>query len=104
MVVSRGGATSASEYMALGIPAIIIPSPYVTNNHQYENAKAMFDCGAAYLLEEKDLNVNNTISIIDKLMNDDKKLKEMATAAKKMSHPNAAYDIIKLIKEVAGKN
>ena len=69
--------TSASEYMALGIPAIIIPSPYVTNNHQYENAKAMFDCGAAYLLEEKDLNVNNTISIIDKLMNDDKKLKEM---------------------------
>ena len=104
LVVSRGGATSASEYMALGIPAIIIPSPYVTNNHQYENAKAMFDCGAAYLLEEKDLNVNNTISIIDKLMNDDKKLKEMATAAKKMSHPNAAYDIIKLIKEVAGKN
>ncbi|MGI6509304.1 MAG: undecaprenyldiphospho-muramoylpentapeptide beta-N-acetylglucosaminyltransferase [Erysipelotrichaceae bacterium] len=103
LVVSRGGATSASEYMALGVPTIIVPSPYVTNNHQYINAKEMFDQGASYLLEEKDLNVNNTISIIEKLMNDDEKLKEMSIAAKKMSHPNAAYDIIDLMKEVAGK-
>lgn len=104
LVVSRGGATSASEYMALGVPTIIVPSPYVTNNHQYINAKEMFDQGASYLLEEKDLNVNNTISIIEKLMNDDEKLKEMSIAAKKMSHPNAAYDIIDLMKEVVGKN
>lgn len=103
LVVSRGGATSASEYMALGVPTIIVPSPYVTNNHQYINAKEMFDQGASYLLEEKDLNVNNTISIIEKLMNDDEKLKEMSIAAKKMSHPNAAYDIIDLMKEVVGK-
>jgi len=104
LVISRGGATSAREYMALGIPTIIVPSPYVPNNHQYINAKEMFDRKAAYLLEEKDLNVNNTISIIDELMNDDEKLKQMSNAAKKMSYPNAAYDIVNLMKEVAGKN
>ncbi|NLZ75225.1 MAG: undecaprenyldiphospho-muramoylpentapeptide beta-N-acetylglucosaminyltransferase [Erysipelotrichia bacterium] len=104
LVISRGGATSASEFMALGIPTIIIPSPYVPNNHQYINAKEMFDNGASYLLEEKDLNVNNTISIIDELMNDDKKLKEMSIAAKNMSHPNAAYDFINLMKELVGKD
>lgn len=49
LVISRGGATSASEYMALGVPTIIVPSPYVTNNHQYINAKEMFDKGASYL-------------------------------------------------------
>ena len=104
LVISRGGATSAREYMALGIPTIIVPSPYVPNNHQYINAKEMFDRKAAYLLEEKDLNVNNTISIIDELMNDDEKLKQMSNAAKKMSYPNAAYDIVNLMKEVAGNN
>ncbi|MGI6608204.1 MAG: undecaprenyldiphospho-muramoylpentapeptide beta-N-acetylglucosaminyltransferase [Erysipelotrichaceae bacterium] len=104
LVVSRAGATSASEYMSLGIPTIIIPSPYVTNNHQYMNAKEMFDKGASFLLEEKDLNVNNTVSIIEKLINDDEKLQEMSVAARKMSHTNAAYDIISLMKEVTGKN
>lgn len=104
LVISRGGATSASEYMALGVPTIIVPSPYVTNNHQYINAKEMFDKGASYLLEEKDLQVNNTISIIEKLINDDEKLNAMSIAAKMMSHPNAAYDIINLMKETAGKN
>ncbi len=104
LVVSRGGATSASEFMALGVPTIIIPSPYVTNNHQYINAKEMFDQGASYLLEEKDLNVNNTISIIENLIKDDEKLLKMSNAAKNMSHPNAAYDIIELIKETVGKN
>ncbi|MDO4378769.1 MAG: undecaprenyldiphospho-muramoylpentapeptide beta-N-acetylglucosaminyltransferase [Erysipelotrichia bacterium] len=103
LVISRGGATSACEYMALGIPTIIIPSPFVTNNHQYYNAKAMFDAGAAHLLEEKDLSVENTVSLIDNLMNDQQKLHEMSLAAKKMAHPQAAYDMIDLIKRLVGK-
>lgn len=103
LVVSRGGATSACEYMSLGIPTIIVPSPFVTNNHQYYNAKAMFDAGASYLLEEKDLGVEKTVSLIDNLMNDQQKLQEMALAAKNMAHPQAAYAMITLIKRLAGK-
>lgn len=104
LVLSRGGATSACEYMALAIPTIIIPSPFVTNNHQYYNAKEMFEQGASCLLEEKDLNVDNTITLIDSLINDDEKLQKMSDAAKKMSHPNAALDMVKEIKRLVGKN
>jgi len=104
LVMSRGGATSASEYMALGVPTIIVPSPYVTNNHQFVNAKAMLDNGASVLLEEKDMNAENTIQLIDSLIHDDEKLQKMSENARAMSHPQAAYDIIKLIKELTGKN
>ena len=103
LVMSRGGATSASEYMALGIPTIIVPSPYVTNNHQYLNAKAMLDNGAACLLEEKDMTVAATVEMIENLIHDDAKLAQMSHNAKAMSHPEAAGDLVKLIKKVAGK-
>ena len=56
------------------------------------------------LLEEKDLNVDNTITLIDSLINDDEKLQKMSDAAKKMSHPNAALDMVKEIKRLVGKN
>ncbi len=102
LVMSRGGATSASEYMALGIPTIIVPSPYVTNNHQFLNAKAMLEAGASYLLEEKDMDIQNTVEIIDTLIHDDEKLADMSAKAKAMSHPNAANDIIDLMKELVG--
>jgi len=103
LVMSRGGATSAAEYMALGVPTIIVPSPFVTNNHQFVNAQSLVENGASVLLEEKDITVERAISLIDELMNDTERLNAMSLAAKKMSHPNAAYDMIKLIKEVAGK-
>jgi len=55
LVISRAGAIAVSEITACGKPAILVPSPNVTNNHQFFNAKAIADEGAAILLEEKDL-------------------------------------------------
>lgn len=55
IVVCRAGAMTLSEIAALGKAAVIIPSPNVTNNHQYKNAKVLADGGAAVLIEEKDL-------------------------------------------------
>ena len=55
IVVSRAGAIAVSEICACGKPSILVPSPNVTNNHQYYNAKAVSDAGAAVLIEEKDL-------------------------------------------------
>ena len=49
LVVSRAGATSIAEIMAFGVPSILVPSPYVANNHQYFNAKACVDQGAALM-------------------------------------------------------
>ena len=52
LVICRAGAMSISELAAAGKAAILIPSPNVTGDHQYRNAKALADAGAAVLLEE----------------------------------------------------
>ena len=55
LVISRAGAIAVSEIAACGKPSVLVPSPNVTNNHQFYNAKSVADAGAALLIEEKDL-------------------------------------------------
>ena len=54
LVICRAGASTISELTALGVPALIVPSPYVTNNHQEKNARALEEAGGAQVLLEKD--------------------------------------------------
>ena len=54
LVICRSGAITVSELSALGKPAILVPSPNVTNNHQEYNARALSDSGAAITILEKD--------------------------------------------------
>ncbi len=56
VVISRAGASTLSEIIALNVLSILIPSPYVTNNHQYKNAKFLLDKNACQMIQEKDLN------------------------------------------------
>ena len=55
-LVSRAGATTIAEITALGIPTILIPSPYVTANHQVKNAMALVKNGAAAMITEDQLD------------------------------------------------
>lgn len=70
LMVSRAGASTIAEITAIGLPAILVPSPYVTNNHQFKNAKELKDKTAAVLLEEKDFDSNTILKEIDKLFDD----------------------------------
>ena len=99
LVVSRGGATSAAEITALNVPSIIIPSPFVPNNHQFLNAKELLDNGCSILVEEKDLETTNIVEVIEQTINDDSKLCTMSDCAKKLGFPRAAYDILSVIVE-----
>ena len=54
LVICRAGASTISELTALGVPALIVPSPYVTNNHQEKNARVLEEAGGAAVLLEKD--------------------------------------------------
>ncbi|MDD6467170.1 MAG: undecaprenyldiphospho-muramoylpentapeptide beta-N-acetylglucosaminyltransferase [Erysipelotrichaceae bacterium] len=103
LVVSRGGATSAAEITALQKPSIIIPSPYVPNNHQYLNAKAMLDAGCALLLEEKDLSSHQIVQMIENLIYDDQRLQEMSNRAQALGFKNAAEDIAALLEKMSGE-
>ena len=91
IAVSRSGAIAVSEIAACGRPSILIPSPNVTANHQYYNAKALADNGAAVLLEEKELKEESkdlTQEVLRILKNPDI-LKSMSDAAASMGKTDA---------------
>ena len=54
LVICRAGASTISELTALGVPAVMVPSPYVTNHHQEKNARALETAGGAVVLSERD--------------------------------------------------
>ena len=100
LMVTRGGATTAAEIMVSGCPSIIIPSPFVPNNHQYHNAKVLYDAGASILMEEKDCDAQQLSMLILDLAEDTKRLNAMREKALALGRINAAEDFITWINEV----
>lgn len=95
-MICRAGATTLAELTALGIPSILIPSPYVANNHQFYNASQLVNCHAAYMIEEKDLNAKNLHRSIEDLFMNEEEMQKVSKQASRLGKPNAAYDIISL--------
>ena len=93
IVICRAGSMTISEIAELGKAAIIIPSPYVANNHQYENAKRLAEAGAAVLIEEKDLTTQRLSDEIKKLISSDESRRKMCEAIRRFSHPQAKQRI-----------
>ncbi|SJZ98548.1 undecaprenyldiphospho-muramoylpentapeptide beta-N-acetylglucosaminyltransferase [Anaerorhabdus furcosa] len=102
LVVVRGGATTSAEITALGLPSIIIPSPYVPNNHQVMNALALQNKNAAIMIEEKDLTAENLVEKIDEILSNEALQKEMSLHAKELGKPNASHDMMEWIKDLVG--
>lgn len=88
-VISRAGALTLGELTALGKPAILIPSPNVTHNHQYYNARSLSDRDGALLLEEKDLSAEKLYEMILELKNDPQKRAQLGTHARELALPEA---------------
>jgi UDP-N-acetylglucosamine--N-acetylmuramyl-(pentapeptide) pyrophosphoryl-undecaprenol N-acetylglucosamine transferase len=101
LTVARAGATTLAELTSLGIPSILIPSPYVTNNHQEKNARSLSEHGAAELLLEKDLTRDTLLETIDGILLNENRLKEMKQAAKKLGIPDSAERLYQLMQELA---
>ena len=97
LLVSRAGATTLAEIVALGTVSILIPSPYVPNNHQYHNAMALCDKKAALLLEEKDLNADRLKKMIEDTLKNDKLCKEIHDNARSLSNDHVLEDIVSRI-------
>lgn len=98
ILITRSGASTLSEIIALKVPSILIPSPFVPNNHQYKNAMDLVDNNAAILIEEKDLTFDNIDDNINKLLNDKKNYLDMKNNLKSMQVNDSAeiiYDNIK---------
>lgn len=93
LIISRAGALSVAETTICGRASILIPSPNVTGNHQYFNAKVVSDNGGAILVEEKDLDGKDILNKIIYLKNNPEKLKEMEEKSYQVG-PHKALDII----------
>ena len=102
VLVTRAGASTIAEILGASIPSILVPSPFVANNHQYYNAKELLDNGAALLLEEKDFNEENLLKKIDLLLTNSVLYKEMQENTKKIGVINSKEKIYQEIKNILG--
>ena len=97
LVISRAGALTISELTAAGRASILIPSPYVAENHQYYNALELEKAGAAIVVEEKELTDQKLIDLVEKLTADPAALRRMGQSAAAMAVPDSAQRICDLL-------
>ena len=100
LVICRAGAITLSEIQAMGKPAILIPSPNVAENHQYHNAMALVNAGAAEIIEEKDLTETAVTEKLDSLLESEEKLKEFSANSAKMAITDANERIYSVMKKI----
>lgn len=103
MIITRAGATILSEITVLGIPAIIVPSPYVANNHQEYNAKVLEKNGAGLIVHENELSTSKLIESIKEIMFDKEKYNLMCKKSRELSRVNAADNICDIILDLYKK-
>ena len=101
LIISRAGASTISEILAVNLPSILIPSPYVANNHQYYNALDLKNKNVSVLLEEKNLDAEKLYSKIKTLLAfDNKEYLEMKENLVKLDTQDASSLIYKEVKEI----
>ncbi len=98
LIVSRAGATSIAEITALGIPSIIVPSPYLANNHQIKNGQVLSDRGCSIVIQEKDYVDSEFVATIDRVFSDEELYNKLKTNSYNMGVRDSAtriYDVIR---------
>lgn len=102
LVITRAGASTCSELMMLGQPAVFVPSPNVAGDHQTKNAASMVTAKAARLLKENQLE-EKFLDTIRELIFNKSELEQMSKAMKKLAKPDAAATIANEILSIADK-
>ena len=102
LMVSRAGASTIAEITAIGLPSILVPSPYVTNNHQYKNAKELEDNGACVIVTEEEFSSKTIVSSIEDLLDHKEKYEEMSKNSRKLGIDDSATRIYQEIKKLVG--
>ncbi len=93
LVLCRAGATTIAELTIAGLPAIFIPFPYATDNHQEYNARSLEKEGAARCVTEKELTASKLADLINNLIEDPAKLKQMSAGMLSRANLDATVKI-----------
>ncbi|MEN6469489.1 MAG: undecaprenyldiphospho-muramoylpentapeptide beta-N-acetylglucosaminyltransferase [Smithella sp.] len=94
LIICRAGATSLAEITVAGKASILIPFPFAADDHQTLNAKAMVEAGAAAMIRESELTAEKLYSVVEDLLGDEQKLRDMEVQSKKLGRPDAAARIV----------
>ncbi|HHW92619.1 MAG TPA: undecaprenyldiphospho-muramoylpentapeptide beta-N-acetylglucosaminyltransferase [Firmicutes bacterium] len=103
LVIARAGATTLAELTARGVPAILIPSPYVTGNHQEYNARLLEAKGAAVVIRERELDGSSLAKQVLELLQDPSRLQLMGKKSRGLGQRQAREDLVALIYELAAR-
>ena len=102
IVVARAGATSIAELTALGLPTVLVPYPYATDDHQTKNAATMVAHGAAELVPDSEVDGERFGDVIVALLGNPSRRATMSDASRALGRPNAAGELIALARAAAG--
>ena len=100
LAVSRAGAMATSEFLAHGLPAILVPLSTAAGDHQTRNARALAEAGVALHLAESAVDARALWSTLADLAADDRRLGAMARAARRRAQPAATADIAAALAEL----
>jgi len=100
-IVARAGATSIAEITAIGRPAILVPYPYATDDHQTLNARAVAEGGGAFVVADSELDTSVFEDAVHRLLTDAALRERMAASAKELGRPLAAVELAALIVDAA---
>jgi UDP-N-acetylglucosamine--N-acetylmuramyl-(pentapeptide) pyrophosphoryl-undecaprenol N-acetylglucosamine transferase len=103
VVICRSGASTLAELAAIGKPSVLIPSPNVTNDQQYKNARLLADANAAVVIKDSEMTSALLEKEVSALISDPKRLSEMSKNVKAFSVEDGDRIIYEKIKELAKK-
>jgi UDP-N-acetylglucosamine--N-acetylmuramyl-(pentapeptide) pyrophosphoryl-undecaprenol N-acetylglucosamine transferase len=103
LAISRAGAGSVAELAVCGLPAIFVPYPHATDDHQRINAQELVDVGGALLVADAEADAGHLGPIIERLADDPATLASMETAARSVGRPGAADDLAAMALDLAAR-
>jgi len=95
--VSRAGATSLAEISARAIPALVVPFPYATEDHQTKNARAYVDAGCAYMIADDQVGTPEFERLVISLVEDAAVRESMTVAARSQKTVDAAATLADVV-------
>jgi UDP-N-acetylglucosamine--N-acetylmuramyl-(pentapeptide) pyrophosphoryl-undecaprenol N-acetylglucosamine transferase len=102
LVIARSGASTVSELAVIGRPAILIPFPFATDDHQTANAAVFANAGAAWLMPQRDLSPESLRRLLEVILRSPDDLARRAAAALSLAKPDAASRLADLVDTIAG--
>ncbi|MEM1131897.1 MAG: undecaprenyldiphospho-muramoylpentapeptide beta-N-acetylglucosaminyltransferase [Pseudomonadota bacterium] len=102
LFIGRAGASTVAELTVAGRPAILVPLPIATDNHQTFNVKDMVEAGGARSIQQPQFTAKELAKQIQKMAMDPASLENAALAAHKCGYPNATQDLADLVESAGG--